>query len=408
MNSTEAQHILQVYDAAGTVRDAAEAFGISKTSFHRKLTQARAFGTVPEGFHMAKLSTSLDAEGNVKSSSVQAKPGEKKPHTATPGLALKRRSALLDADGNVVQEWLIEGEEGKRTVGMIDALKAEFENFEQVAPTAAPEHLEADLLTLYPVVDQHHGLYSWAAETGEDFDLDESRRLFQAALSDLISFAPPSEKCQILGLGDFFHTDTEEAKTVASGNPLDRDGRQSKVIGSGIGLLRWAIDLALTKHKTVNVTVRAGNHDPQSALWLAHCLAIAYENEPRVEVDLDPSLFWYARFGRVLLAATHGHTCKPGEFPSKIAAEVGEAFGATEFRYGYQGHIHHETKVERGGVTVETFQTLSAKDFWHAGRNYTAGRSMQALTFHRDLGLVSMVKSPVLRDPQQQKRVIEL
>lgn len=408
MTPEQAQEIISIYEEAGSVRAAAEAYGLGKSAFHNKLQRARALEAVPEGFHLAKLSTSLDADGNVKGSSVQAKPGTLKKHEPIEGLALKRRSALLDADGNVINEWRIESAEGKRMLSLAEAARAEFEGFERVAPIAPPTVNEADLLTVYPVVDQHHGLYAWAAESGEDYDLEISRELFQQVISEVVALSPPSEKAQILGLGDFFHTDTEEAKTVYSGNALDRDGRQSKVIGSGIALLRWSIDLALTKHKTVYVTVRAGNHDPQSALWLAHCLAIAYENEPRVIVDLDPSLFWYAKFGTTLLAATHGHTCKPADFASKITADARKAFGDSEFVFGFQGHIHHETKIEKGGVTVETFQTLAAKDFWHAGRNYTAGRSMLSRTYSKTGGEVSSIKRAVVRSKTKQNRVIEL
>ena len=62
----------------------------------------------------------------------------------------------------------------------------------------------------------------------------------------------------------------------------------------------WAL------HKRVRVRILKGNHDEHAAVAVAYFLLGYYRNEPRVTVDVDPSLFWWHRFGRVLLGATHG------------------------------------------------------------------------------------------------------
>lgn len=407
MTPERAAEIVAAVAQEGSVRKAGKALGIARSTFHDLLVKAREVLNCPEGFEVARISKQLDADGNTRSTSVVNRTARGEVHEVPEGHSLKRLSALLDADGRVIQKWVISTPDGQRAEDFAAALRAELGDTERLSPIDAPGFTDDDLLTLYPIADQHHGLYSWAAESGDDFDLAISERLLKEQLSRLVALTPPSRRAVVLGLGDFFHTDGHDAVTVASRNQLDRDGRQAKVVNSGIRLMRWAIDLVLSKHEIVHVTIRAGNHDPMSALWLAECLAIAYENEPRVHVDLDPSLFWYARFGAVLLAATHGHTCKPGDFPAMIAAAVGQAWGECSFRYGYQGHIHHETEIEKGGVTVRTFQTIAGKDAWHASKGYLAGRSMTAITYHRDLGEVGRIKSPVKVAPKK-SRVIAL
>jgi hypothetical protein len=407
MKPDYAAEIVAAYAAHGSHRKAARALNMKRSTYANRLRDARRVLNCPEGFELARVSTMLDADGDPRSTSVIARPARGEVHDLPEGHALRRVSALIDADGRVIQKWVISTPEGQRIETLAAALRAELADTERLAPIDAPGFTDDDLLTLYPIADQHHGLYSWAAETGDDYDLSISERLLKQQLSRLVSLAPPSRRAVVLGLGDFFHTDGHDAVTVASRNQLDRDGRQAKVQNSGIRLMRWSIDLALTKHELVHVTIRAGNHDPMSALWLAECIAIAYENEPRVIVDLDPSLFWYARFGEVLLSATHGHTCKPADFPSMIAAATGTAWGESAYRYGFQGHIHHETVIEKGGVRVETFQTIAGKDAWHAGKPYLAGRSMTAITYHRELGEVGRIKSPV-RIKAMKSRVIEL
>lgn len=402
-----AAEIVATYEAAGSVRAAASAYGCGKSYFHKLLTAARAAEHTPDGYHAARVSTTLDKAGEVKATSVVAKRGPGEAHVVPEGHGVKRVSALLDPDGRVIQKWVISAAGADALDDAIATVRAELADAERLAPIAAPAHTDDDLLTVYPVVDQHHGLYAWAPEAGEDFDLATSEALLKSQLRQLVALAPPARRAQILGLGDFLHADTQDAKTPASGHFLDRDGRQSKVIRSGFGLLRWAIDLALSKHESVSVTIRAGNHDPMAAIYLSHMIDVAYENEPRVSVDLDPSLFWFATFGRVLLAATHGHTVKPADFAAVMAAECGTAWGDTEHRHGFQGHIHHETLIERGGAIVETFQTIAAKDAWHASKGYSSGRSMTALTFHRELGRVGRVWAPVLRR-RERARVIEL
>ena len=99
-------------------------------------------------------------------------------------------------------------------------------------------------------------------------------------------------------------------------------------------------------------------------------------------------MFFWWRFGKVFVGATHGDEVKPQQFPGVMASLRPKEWGETVFRYGYFGHVHHTSKGggERFGVTWETFQALAGKDSWHAGQGYSSGRSLTAITLHRNRG----------------------
>ena len=66
--------------------------------------------------------------------------------------------------------------------------------------------------------------------------------------------------------------------------------------------------------------------------------------------------------------------------------------GATKFRYAMTGHIHHKSAIETGGVIVESFQSPAARDAWHTAAGFRSGRSMSAITLHKDKGEIARQK----------------
>ena len=99
------------------------------------------------------------------------------------------------------------------------------------------------------------------------------------------------------------------------------------------------------------------------------------------------------------IASTHGDQARPDQLPSVMAADRPEDWGLTKHRYWYVGHVHHKSVKEHPGCVVETFRTLAARDAWHDGKGYRAGRDMCLIVHHRqhgeverhrcDIGLVS-------------------
>lgn len=306
-----------------------------------------------------------------------------------PGFAVKGTSTLYRDDGTVAAQWVktTADEQARQAAleAMLEAVRAELP---RVAPRKAKGAWLPELLTAYPIGDPHFGMYSWADETGADWDLDIARRVHCSAMDALVAAAPASEVGLVVNLGDLMHFDSLEAKTPRSGHILDGDGRYAKVIDVAVQTLRQCVESALAKHKRVHVVNVRGNHDETGALWLARLLAVAYEREPRVTVDTNPSVFNYYRFGRCLVGMHHGHTCKPDKLPGVMAADRAKDWGETDHRYWWQGHIHTESKREFPGVSVESFNTLAARDAFAAEGGWRSGRTMQAIVLHQQHGEV--------------------
>jgi UDP-2,3-diacylglucosamine pyrophosphatase LpxH len=163
-------------------------------------------------------------------------------------------------------------------------------------------------------------------------------------------------------------------------------------VAVAVKVMRQCIESALEKHKRVHVINLPGNHDETGALWMSIALGNVYEREPRVTIERSPSLFAYDRWGKVLLGAHHGHACRVEKLAGVMACDRAQEWGETTHRHWLIGHIHHESKREFSGVTVESFNTLAAKDAYAANGGWRSGRSMQALVFHKEHGEVARAK----------------
>jgi hypothetical protein len=357
--------VLRSIQKHGGARPAAEADGESN-SYYSRVVQAVQKKAAQRGFS----------------------PAHDMSHIVPDGFKVKGTSTLYDEFGKPRMQWVkSNADEERRWELFREAVAVLSEEVKGLAPsTPAPSHSLADLLTVIPMGDPHFGLYCWAAETGDDFDSDKARAITLAAVDRLLASAPNSETCVILPLGDVFHANDQTNQTPAHKHQLDVDTRFVRVLQIGIATYRHAILRALQKHQKVIVRFIQGNHDPQSVWSLAFSMAAYFENEPRVEVDLSPSKFWFYRFGKVLLGSTHGDTVKPDALEGIMASDRAEDWGQTKYRYWYTGHIHSSNKKEFRGCVWESFRTLAAQDAYAAGHGYRAGRDMLAIVHHKDYG----------------------
>lgn len=259
-----------------------------------------------------------------------------------------------------------------------------------------------DRTTVYVIADLHLGMYSWAQEVGADYDVDTADRIFTSAIHELVADAPPTETAVILNLGDFFHSDNNEKRTLKSGNILDVDTRYARVMRTGVDIMLQAIHLALQKHDKVVVVSIPGNHDPYGTIALRTALQAYFHGHDHVTIVDSPSPFFFHQFGKVMIGAAHGDMAKPHQMVNIMAAKEPGMWGSSDYRYVYLGHIHKKTKGatvdmsgEVGGATWETFQTIAPRDAWGNSMGFTAGRSLQAIVLHKDRGERMRIISPV-------------
>lgn len=351
---------------------------------------------VPEGFECATISTEVSASGDTLGQWLKARRESEHETDVQPsvpaGHRLKGVSTYVDGQGLVRGQWIkTDLEREQRETDMREALRGLGDEWAtRHAPTAAPETVDSDLLCVYPIGDPHFGMYAWAAETGDDYDLQLAREYHVEAIRSLVNGAPPAEEALIIELGDFFHMDNSTNQTPRSHHTLDVDTRRPKVARAGVRAMRELIENTLRKHQRTRVWCLRGNHDEDSTAMLQIALSMFYEGDPRVIIEESPAIAYYHRFGENLLGATHTHTVKDrAGLGEMMATHRPKDWGLTCHRYYYCGHVHHDSLIEtRGGVIVETMRTLAGKDKFAADNFYNSGRDMKCDVLHRTDGRI--------------------
>lgn len=304
-----------------------------------------------------------------------------------PGFAMGKVTVQRNAEGEVERTWERQSPELQAQLIAIKEFAAVLgEGVKGLAPIGKrPCRVVEDLLCVYPWGDPHFGMYAWWQDAGADFDLDIAEKLTIGAVDRLVSSAPEGSVGMLLNLGDMFHADNQRNQSM-SGHQLDVDGRWAKVQQVGLRAMVHCIRRMLEKHSKVIVRINKGNHDGHSSYALSLMLSCYFHNEKRVEVDLSPGVCWYYEFGTVLLGSTHGDTIKGKDMGAVMASDRAKAWGRTTHRYWYVGHVHHKDVKEYPGVIVEYVRTLAARDAWHQGQGYRAGRDMQLVVLHSKHG----------------------
>jgi hypothetical protein len=359
------------------------------------------FGTDPviPGFAIAKVSTEADENGSIVRRFIQQKPEVGGAFNVPEGHSVKGVSALLDAQGNVIQQWMKTKEDGTDPIRDAERIVAIFNEMTFAVPEVpSPTACDAECLSQFNIPDIHMGLYVYGEEASENWNLKKADRVYRQAFADLMAMTPRTGEAVILAGGDQMHADNSRNRTEQSGNHLDVDGRYDLVLQTTCELFLHFILTALQTHARVQVRILKGNHDPHSTAALAYFLLASFRNEPRVTVDVSPSLFWVYQFGNVMLAATHGHEAKPQRMPGIMAARWPRIWGDTQFRYAHTFHVHHRSKYldEDGGVIVETHQSPAPADSWHFGQGFLSGRSLRSIVYHRKYGEFGGSVRPIL------------
>lgn len=377
------------YREHGTLVKAATALGIKKSALSeslRRAAEAGLLGTEPvlPGFRISKISNTPSG------TFIQQAPERGEKFAIPNGHVIKGVSALVDAEGRVIQQWqkTTVDAEGQLAAfrALVDGVK---EDLPRITIMPAPQHVEEDLLNQFVVTDSHFGMLAHREETGADYDLRLAEQLLLDWFAAAVAGAPQAHTAVLAQLGDLLHHDALESVTPAHKHVLDADSRLHKVVRVVIRTLRRVVDMLLQKHRHVHVVMASGNHDPASSVWVRELLATIYENEPRVSVDTSPMLYYAYKWGDTALFYHHGHKRGVAQVDATLAGMFREMFGASKYAFAHVGHLHSDEGRKSALMYVERHETLAAPDAYAAGGGWLSGRSAKVITYSRRFGEVA-------------------
>ena len=367
------QELLETVNAViehGSQSAAARQLGIARSTLQSRLAAAKRQGIDPA------IQESMNAVGT----------------GLVPALAWAKTKSQ---DGTSYSVLLKPPQQGVEDV--LEQVKAAFEGITPAKPVTPPESILTDLLTVYPLMDVHFGMLAWGKETGDcDYDMGLASADMRHAFTKVTALTPASESAVLLIGGDFFHADDNRAETPQSKHKLDVDGRQFKVIDSGIALISEVVERLLEKHNHLTIRVLRGNHDEHAHMVLTFALSERYRNETRVTIEKDPRDLFMIQWGKCLISAHHGDRAKP-ERLTLYLSDVCPYWSDTRHRFMFTGHIHHDAAKDVGPLRWESLRAFCPPDSYAAGMGYASRRALQAITFHRHDGLVLRAVDPIER-----------
>jgi hypothetical protein len=316
-------------------------------------------------------------------------PDHQMTHPVPEGFVAKGISTYYNQAGEVTGQWVKSASDRERQVEiLIERLEQGSSNFTPFLPTEINHETDENLLSLLTITDFHLGMYSWADETGDDWDVAIAKDVFLNSINDMIAACPNSKVGILNQLGDFLHFDSLAAVTPASGHLLDADTRYGKLVDLSMEVMTEAVKILLNRFERVIVVQAEGNHDMAGSVWLRKHIKHMFVDEPRVEV-MDVEFPYYAMlWGEIMLAFHHGHKKKMGQLQKLFSSEprYRAIWGAAKHTYIHTGHMHHERVAEDAGAIVEQHPTLSGRDAYAARGGWISQRGAKVITYHKTDG----------------------
>jgi hypothetical protein len=361
MLSEKQKQVLDLYEKLGTVQKVADAIGVSLRNTNVILQKARKASGIEnkieigqrKGYEIGKVTTHVQH----------------------------------NLEGGVVKnEWIRQYPTEKE----LEKFTQNIEQSVEVKATAIkpPKYKDTDLSIWLPIGDPHFGMYAWAKEAGEDYDVDIAVSVHEQAIRKLLSVREMVDCIYICSLGDLLHADSRRAETEKSKHLLYVDGRFWRVIDMTTECLCRAIEFAATKAKKVKVILLAGNHDPHASGHISRTLSAYYRSSKQIEINTSPAKHIYEEYGNNLVGLVHGDTSKMPSLPAVMSCDMREAWGRTRNHYWFTGHIHQQKVFEYPSCVVESFNSLTAKDSYAAEYGYRSRRQMTSVVIHKEHGEV--------------------
>ncbi len=257
---------------------------------------------------------------------------------------------------------------------------------------------EGERMVEVALYDMHLGMLSWAAETGEDYDVSIARKVLADATNQIVARTKklkPSHYLLPIG-NDFLHINDPSGLTPRGNNQLDIDTRLANIIEESQNALVDTIE-TLASVAPVDIIWIPGNHDPQTSYWLLRVLAAWYRNDERVTVDVSPKPRKFKLFGINLIGFMHGcdvPASRLASLPNLLAEEAADLWTSGQYREIHIGHKHKKAELyftgtdTYGGVVVRTIPSLVGTDYWHFLKGFAnTSKTAQFFVWNKDYGL---------------------
>lgn len=297
--------------------------------------------------------------------------------------------------GGVERVWERQSPDAEATASLIREGVAAFMETPIIVPAFACPDPSYDVVPWIQIGDAHIGMLAHEAEAGADFNVQIAEREMCAAFRLLIDQIEPCERIVVNDLGDRDHIENTEKLTARSRVPLDAE-RPRLMIRTSSKVMRFVIDLALTKARNVDVIINQGNHSRFGDLYMNELLTVAYAPSGRVNVIDNESVFIGYRMGKTLVMTHHSDRCPVERLAGVMMSDFKQDFSETTFHYIDIGHIHHKTVAkERDGIVIESWNTLARGDKWHKESGYRARQSMSLVFRSRTYGDIGRRTVPI-------------
>jgi hypothetical protein len=297
--------------------------------------------------------------------------------------------------GGVERVWERQSPDAEAQASLIREGVAAFMETPIVVPAFACPDPSYDVVPWIQIGDAHIGMLAHEAEAGADFNVQIAEREMCAAFRLLIDQIEPCERIVVNDLGDRDHIENTEKLTARSRVPLDAE-RPRLMIRTSSKVMRFVIDLALTKARNVDVIINQGNHSRFGDLYMNELLTVAYAPSGRVNVIDNESVFIGYRMGKTLVMTHHSDRCPIERLAGVMMSDFKQDFAETTFHYIDIGHIHHKTVAkERDGIVIESWNTLARGDKWHKESGYRARQSMSLVFRSRTYGDIGRRTVPI-------------
>lgn len=226
--------------------------------------------------------------------------------------------------------------------------------------------------------DIHFGKLADRYETGENYDYKIARERVLNSANGYVDFykGKTFEKLTFVIGNDFFNSGSDG--NTFGGTVQDNDTRPFKMFKKGLETLIQCIYILSILSNNMEIVFVPGNHDFDTAYYLAVALEMYYKDCKAIVVDSDPTTRKYGEYGFNLIGFTHGNE-EGKRLSGLMQYEAPEQWGRTTCREWIIGHKHIEgvLKVateEENGVIIRNISSLTGTDAWHKKKGFVMAR----------------------------------